>query len=293
MIITKLIGGLGNQMFQYALGRNLAHRLGGELKLDLSGFRNYKLRQYELSVFNIQGRFASDEDLRALPVTEEGILSKISNRLVKKTASPDDPLPVKEKDPGFDPGILTLKGNIHLDGYWQNEKYFSDIEGIIRQEFTFKTPQTGRNKELAELIASTESVSVHVRRGDYVSNPKTHQYHGTCDPDYYLRGVDFLSPQISNIHLFIFSDDPRWCRNNLELAYPVTFVEHNKQENSYEDLRLMSQCKHHIIANSSFSWWGAWLNTNKNKIVIAPKIWFRSEELNSRYATPQSWVRLP
>jgi len=292
MIITKLIGGLGNQMFQYADGRRLAHVLGAELKLDISEFNTYKLRTYSLGNFNIREKFASSEEVAALtsPTTLERIFAKVRRRQPRPPRTY-----IKEKHFHFDPDILNLPNDVYLDGYWQSEKYFADISGIIRREFTVKVPWTGENKELGEQINSCESVSLHVRRGDYSSDPHTNKVHGCCGIDYYLRCVEFINSKLKHAHFFAFSDDPQWVADNLKLPYSMTIVGHNNMSKEYEDLRLIGQCKHHIIANSSFSWWGAWLNPREDKIVFAPKQWFGNEEQASRKMDdlfPDGWILL-
>ncbi|MGA1868153.1 MAG: alpha-1,2-fucosyltransferase [bacterium] len=291
MIIVKLIGGLGNQMFQYAAGRRLSHVLGHDLKLDISGFEKYSLRTYHLNVFNTEENFATaDEiaDLKGQRQRKVKCVLKFMKRRQRKSA----PTYVKEKHFHFDPGVLNLQKGVYLEGYWQSEKYFIDIKTLIQREFTIKVPQTIKNRELSKIIDSCESISLHVRRGDLINNPHTRLFHGTCDLDYYSRSTDYISQIVKHPHFFIFSDSPEWVRNNLHLTYPAILIEHNTPNKCYEDLRLMSQCKHHIVANSSFSWWGAWLGKNKNKIVIAPEKWFNTQECDTKDLLPTGWVRL-
>ena len=133
---------------------------------------------------------------------------------------------------------------------------------------------------------------MHIRRGDYVSNPTTNKLHGTCSLEYYHNAVDIIAAKVSNPHFFIFSDDHEWARNNFKIDYPLTFVAHNNAGKNYEDMRLMSLCKHHIIANSSFSWWGAWLGSNPKKIVCAPRGWFKDKSLNTNDIIPSDWSRI-
>jgi hypothetical protein len=292
MVITRLIGGLGNQMFQYAVGRRLAHEMGVELKLDITGFQSYKLRTYSLGNLNIQENFATLEEIKAL--TKPTIAGRILAKLWHRSPRPPKTY-IREKHFHFDPNILKLSDNVYLEGYWQSEKYFADIAGILRQEFTIKTPQTGKNKELGEKIATCESVSLHIRRGDYACNPHTKDVHGLCGIDYYFRCVEQISQMAKKPHFFIFSDDPKLPRDSFKESYPTTFVNHNGADEDYEDLHLMSQCKHHIIANSTFSWWGAWLNGRSDKIVFAPSQWFAKEEQASRKMTdllPANWIVL-
>ncbi len=181
---------------------------------------------------------------------------------------------------------------MYLQGYWQSEKYFKDIEKIIRDDFTFSEEPDYQNKQMADTIKCCEAVSLHVRRGDYVSNPVTTEYHGICSEDYYRRAVREVERYCKNPQFFVFSDDPSWAKENLETGYPTTIIDFNGSEKDYEDLRLMSLCQHHIIANSSFSWWGAWLSWNPQKIVIAPKKWFNRPEINTQDLIPESWIRI-
>ena len=279
-------------MFQYALGRRMAYVLGVKLKLDIFGFTNYKLHNYGLWAFKIQENFASQEEIMALTVRKQGIIPRVIRRISHKLLKVA-PTYIWEKKPfHFDLDILDLPDGVYLEGYWQSEKYFADTEAIIRQEFTVKIPQAGINKELAKQITSCESVSLHIRRGDYVSNLRTNQIHGTCDQDYFVRCVNCLTQKVKNPYFFIFSDDPEWAHNNLKLSYPTTIVDHNKADKNYEDLRLMSQCKHHIISNSTFSWWGAWLSQNPEKIVFAPKRWMKSDVYDPKDLIPDKWIKV-
>ena len=186
----------------------------------------------------------------------------------------------------------TLKNNnqnIYLDGYWQNEKYFNDIEKVILKEFTLKNEFLIKNKKLKETIKNTNSISIHIRRSDYIKNKKTNEIHGVCTTDYYQKAIKKIIENNNNIHIFVFSDDILWAKNNLKFNFPISFIVGNKD---YEDLILMSLCKHNIIANSSFSWWGAWLNKNPKKIVIAPQRWFNNLNKNKQNPIPQKWIRM-
>ena len=282
------MGGLGNQMFQYALGRNLALRLNGELKLDLSWFERDDLRSYALGSFDIKEAFAEDPEIKKLTVGKAGVFERLGNRLLGRPRKPS-PAYMTEKHFYFDPLVLTHSSSLYLEGYWQSEKYFSDIAPLLRREFTPKAPQTGDNKKLADNIASCNSVSIHVRRGDYVSDPDIQRVHGTCDLQYYQDCVKRILDEIPSPHFFAFSDDPPWVREHLPIPVPLVIVDHNRGKD-YEDLRLMSQCKHHIIANSSFSWWGAWLSPGRDKMVFAPKNWFAGGERDTRDLIPEDWI---
>jgi hypothetical protein len=291
MVIVRLIGGLANQMFPYAAGRRLAHVLGAELKLDVSGFSVYEeqgeldFRRYSLGLFNIIESFATTEEIKSLTDCETRFLDKLLRRKPRIPSTY-----VKEKHYHFDPGILRLQGSVYLQGNWNSEKYFADIDDIIRQEFTLKQPPTGRNLELLDEIAAVESVSIHIRRGDYVSNPRANQVHGIVDLDYYLSGIEIIAGRVVQPHFFVFSDDIEWARRHLRLSWPCTFVDHNGPLEGHEDMRLMSRCSHNIIANSGFSWWAAWLNPNPHKLVLAPKKWFGTDKYSTRSLFPESWL---
>jgi hypothetical protein len=290
MIFARLIGGLGNQMFQYACARRLAHALQAPLKLDLSAFENYGLRPYALDGLSISAEIAPVDEVfkfrRRARIRSR--LPELLSRLI-----PGCRYEVfKERSFEFDSNVLKLRGNILLEGYWQSERYFNDIADIIRREFTLKGTPSETNASLAARIRSTDAVSIHVRRGDYVSNPETRQVHGTCGLDYYQRAVDKIAGIEPHPHFFVFSDDPAWVKENLRLPFPTVVVERTGTYSPCGDLWLMSLCRHNIIANSSFGWWGAWLNSNPNKKVIAPQKWFNLKAYDTRDLIPAHWIRI-
>lgn len=289
MVIVKLIGGLGNQMFQYAAGRRLAQQLRTQLKLDVFDFEIYKLRSYNLSIFNVNAKFASAADVAWLKFGKASRIKKLRLLIERGLSGPSY---IQEKHFHLNPGVLTLHDNVYLDGYWQSEAYFKDIEDAIRNDFKLRVPPSQENSRLAERIDSVGSVSVHIRRGDYVSDPATNRVHGTLDPDYYERSMDLIAAKITNPHFFIFSDDPGWAKMNLTMKHGRTVIDNNDEAHAHEDFRLMSRCKHHIIANSSFSWWAAWLSPYLDKIVIAPKKWFNDPSINTSDLIPESWLRI-
>jgi hypothetical protein len=203
------------------------------------------------------------------------------------------PIPVvRERSFSFDSSVLKAPSCCYLQGYWQTPRYFATIESFIRQDIVVEEPLTGPNLETAENIRHTEAVSLHVRRGDYVDNLETHQYHGVCGPEYYENAQRVLLEHLGKIELFVFSDDPDWVERNLRFLAPATLVRHNPPERDYEDLRLLSLCRHHIIANSTFSWWGAWLSSHAEKRVIAPKRWFSSAKHSTADLIPPDWTQL-
>ena len=295
MIIVKLQGGIGNQLFQYALGRCLSFKKNTELKLDISSFKNNPSgitpRKYGLSVFNINESFATDEEIARAKryQRQQGKWRFVYNRLVANQNKY-----FQEQRFDFDSNVFKVFDDCYFDGYWQTEKYFKDVENIIRHDLTIRTPQQSKDSEIAEKIQSVSSIALHIRRGDYVSDPATADYFGTCCPDYYRNAVKVIAEEIQDPHLFVFSDDPEWVKKNIILPYPTTYVNHNNSEKSFEDLRMMSQCKHFVIANSSFSWWGAWLSQNPNKIVVGPKNWFNNVKpgINTKDIMPQNWIKI-
>lgn len=288
MIFARVIGGLGNQMFQYAMARAVSLRLEAVLELDVSGFKTYPLHAYGLNHFNVVDAIADKgQFVVGAPQT---LLDWIKVRMGWGTVLPN----FQENGLAFDAKVFDLKDDVYLDGYWQSERYFLDFEWQIREDFSFKLGPDVDNQAYLDHINSVHAVSVHIRRGDYVNNPIVNATHGVCDLTYYQRAIEFLCSRISSeeLHFFVFSDDPVWVRENVNFGGRTTFISHNDAAKNYEDMRLMSSCKHHIIANSSFSWWGAWLNADPNKLVIAPKKWFKSSTLNSTDIVPDSWIRL-
>ncbi|MFL9879114.1 alpha-1,2-fucosyltransferase [Herbaspirillum rhizosphaerae] len=286
MIVTRLIGGLGNQMFQYAAGRALAQRLGVDLYIDRRAFENYETHAFGLQHFAAKLLDAAPRDLPGMQ--RESRLNRWLRRF-----SGGAMRVVTESAFTFDPAVLALPDGIYIDGYWQSEQYFADVIQTIRDDFRIATPPSPENQAWLKKIDSVLSVSLHVRRGDYVSNASASAVHGTCDLDYYRRSVSKLVEQAGKeIELFVFSDDPGWVAENLQLPHPTHFVRHNNADTNYEDLRLMSACRHHIIANSTFSWWGAWLDSRSDSIVVAPRQWFRGDKPDARDLVPERWIRL-
>lgn len=292
MIITNVIGGLGNQMFQYAAGRALAYKRNTDLLLDTRMFQRYRLRSFELDkVFNIHSRSATDREIRQVVGWKA---NKFIDRLLR------DPwfIFLRGKNYFIEPVISYVKevhslpADCYISGYWQSAKYFYDIKELIQAEFTFKQPLVGNNFDIAEKIKSINAVSLHVRRGDFVSNSLTNATHGTCPTGYYDKAMRYIEKYVSGPVYFVFSDDMDWVKENIRINNEYYFIDHNSGLESFNDMHLMSICKHHIIANSSFSWWGAWMNPASDKIVIAPDKWFRVESADSSDHVPASWVRL-
>lgn len=288
MIITRLDGGLGNQMFQYAIGRCLAEKLCTVVKMDVIELEALKQRPYNLYCYYIQEHIASQSEIYDIFGEELNTDERINNHSLPLGKVIRAPI----EDAGkFNPEILDQTGNLYLIGYWQTENYFIDIKPILQREFIIKYPRDERNEQYARMIRSCNSISLHVRRGDYIYNPHTNYYHGTCDLTYYDRCIDYIARKVKKPHFFIFSDDSTWVKDNLKVKYSATIVDHNGNLQNYEDIFLMSQCKHNIIANSSFSWWGAWLNQNTEKIVCAPKRWFNNAPVDTSDLIPRGWIK--
>jgi len=292
MIISHIIGGLGNQMFQYALGRSRSLELGTPLRLHVSDFADYGLHQgFQLgNVFDCVFQFASEKEVRSFLGWRGYCLWR---KILRRGSAAGLRGARFVVEPHFDywPGILETPTDCYLAGYWQSEKYFRNNEKVIRSDFTFKVPLIGPNIEAASRIANSNAVSLHVRRGDYAANPRTLAVHGLCSLDYYRSAVDFVARHVESPEFFIFSDDIAWVREHLDITRACHYIDHNRGTDSHNDMRLMSLCRHHIIANSSFSWWGAWLNPRPDKIVIAPRRWFAGGQA-VRDLIPESWVSL-
>jgi len=290
MVITNLIGGLGNQMFQYAAGRALSLELGVPLKLDVSGFASYGLHQgFELQkIFNCTADIASEKDVR-------GVLGGQFSSLIRRIVSRPSMSVFRRKEFVVEPhfhywrGIKNVSSSCYLAGYWQSEKYFSEAAAQIRRDFSFRLPLECKNAELEKKINQANTVSLHLRRGDYVHKPNAAATYELCSLDYYKASIKHVAERIQQPQFLVFSDDIAWAKNNLKIDFQHQYVEHNNGVNSYNDMRLMSLCKHHIIANSSFSWWGAWLNPYSEKIVIAPKKWF-AYDADTADLTPNEWL---
>lgn len=291
MVIVRLNGGLGNQMFQYAAGRALADRLDADLLLDTRAFEHalafqaYTRRSYALAPFRLRARLADAAELRRWPlwVAEAGMRLRLLRPLLRRWHF--------ESAAAYDAGLGALRAPVCLVGHWQSERYFLDAAAAIRADFTLREPLGGANAALLQLARTAGSVSLHVRRGDFVSLAAAAKVHGVCSIDYYGRAINFVRERHPNCRFLVFSDDPQWARAELPLDASAVFATGNADQPE-QDLVLMSACSHHIIANSSFSWWGAWLGANPAKIVIAPQQWFLNAPRDASALIPDNWVRL-
>jgi len=280
MIIIRLKGGLGNQMFQYAFGRLLAVKNNAEVKFEFSGDKKDTRREYKLDKFNTSVQFAGPDEAKNLQYPF-GIVSRVIEKV--KT------IVLKRYNIGYEPGLLGRK-NGYLEGYWQSYKYLEPIKDILAKELALKEPVDQKHKTILEKMRDTNSVCVQVRRGDYVTDPKTSLEHRTFGLEYYDKAFEFLKKKVANPILFVFSDDIEWCKNNLKPDLPVFFSDPAMPD--YEDFALAVKCKHDIIANSSFGFWAAWLNDNPGKIVIAPKKWNNKHQKEHDNLLPPEWIKI-
>lgn len=287
MIITKIHGGLGNQMFQYAIAKAIAKKREDAYKVDISFYPNQTLRKYQLSFFNIKESIATLDEVNNLK-GKDNLISKIRKKLKVEKQS----YYLEKIFSVYDKTVFKYKDNLYLDGYWQNEKYFLDIREDLIKEFTLKNEISDFAKKYLKKINYLDSVSIHIRRGDYIANQHTNSVHGVCNIEYYKNAIEYINNIIKNPNYFIFSDDIVWCKENFDFLKNKIFVDDTKSE--FEDLELMKNCKHNIIANSTFSWWSAWLNNNDGKVIIAPKQWFSDSKMqeSSGDIIPKQWIRI-
>ena len=292
MIVSHILGGIGNQMFQYAAGRSLASHLNVCFKLDLNDFDRYTLHHgYELKrVFDVPIEPTSPDELKSiLGLRRLSLMKKILRR--KQFSILKGQKFIVEPHFNFWSEFFSLNSSAYLYGYWQSEKYFRTIEKVIRDDFTFKKPLSGNNLLIANQIDQTNAISLHIRRGDYLTDLKTNRIMSVCGISYYERAISYMAEKVLNPVFYVFSDDMDWVKQSISITYPTVYVDHNQGEDSYVDMQLMSLCGHHIIANSSFSWWGAWLNPNIKKMVVAPRLWFKNGN-NDSDLIPNKWIRL-
>jgi hypothetical protein len=297
MIIVRLSGGMGNQMFQYALGQTLALKHGVELKLDAELLLNrvrwpgnqsksVPFRNYDLEIFNVSAELAHRSEIPAL---HRLYLTGVSKLALDRLRCRLIPNPGREKSFAFDPAILKLGRQAYLEGYWQSPKYFDEIADRIRGDFALKHAMSDKALKLQAGICSGNSVCINVRRTDFVES----SVHGTFGMKFYEQGIRVIAEKAKIDWIYIFSDDVRWCEEHLAFDYRSTVVGHEFAGPKFGDyLYLMASCRHFVIPNSSFAWWAAWLNTDPQKIVVAPQRWFLNEGINTDDLCPKGWFRI-
>ncbi len=298
MIIVRLEGGLGNQMFQYALGRRLSIINNTKLKFDLSVFdktrfnANATWREYLLAIFRIKLEIAGEDEIQKVKTYSPSLFDKAKYKLLGKPNPYGKTEVYESKLFKFDSLVLKTPFNSYITGYWQSPYYFDAIRKVLLNDFQFKEIPNVKNYSFINEISNQNSVSVHIRRGDYASNPKHLKNHGLCSPEYYHNAIEFICNKVENPAFYFFSDEINWVEENIKINYPAIYIKATSAEKDFYDLYMMSLCKHNIIANSSFSWWRAWLNKNPDKIVIAPKKWMAGDSIDTTDLIPGNWIRL-
>lgn len=295
--LVKLNGGLGNQMFQYAFGLALSKKLNVEVLFDFRFFEEIKKykdlphREYGLGNFAGECKEANDEDLAKIILNKKySKWEKLLWRTLRiKKYKPYGNVAAPKTAYKYDKNLFKSNNFYFYDGYFQNEKYFIDVREDILKAFSLKEPLDQKNQALMDVIKGINSVSIHIRRGDYVTLESANKFHGTCSLEYYQKAIEYIAKHTKNPHFFLFSDDVKWVIQNLKIDYPYTVIDFN-QNKGYLDMELMKHCKHNILANSSFSWWGAWLNENPKKIIIAPKNWIADKQKCN--IVPKEWIKL-
>lgn len=293
MIITRIRWGLGNQLFQYAAGQAASLRYGCPHYLDLRFYNTDKHRDYGLGKFNISANVAPND---ALPPSRE---TEPLRYAVWKYLGTN---PRYVNDMNFVRGLNIVPrfaehkfaGNAYMTGLWFSEYFFHDFTSEVRKELTLKDELSARGKEVLNQINSRVSVSLHVRRGDFAQNKAVKKRFGVCSVNYYTSAIDCLTSKLrEEFCLFVFSDDLRWARENIRFRGEMQFVDAASNRVPHEDLILMAACEHHIISNSTFAWWGAWLGANPKKLVVCPEKWYVARRKRKYRMTPDCWISLP
>jgi hypothetical protein len=288
MIVVKLMGGLGNQMFQYALGRKLSISNKVPLKFDLTFLNdrtfkeNFTYRDFELNKFNLEIEYANKEEINYFQKQ-----NNLFNFYQYHFGLKKNNLYITEKNKFHN--FEKLYNNLYLDGFWQSELYFKDIRIVLLKDFQFKNINN-ENEKILDKIMSTNSISVHIRRGDYVNNKIINNYHGTCPLEYYEESIKYFKERVIEPTFYFFSDDINWAKEAFGIQKNYVYIDINNNINNQLDMFLMSNCIYNIIANSSFSWWAAWLNQNSQKLTLAPKKWFEQNEPSN--IIPENWIRI-
>lgn len=301
MVIVKLISGLGNQLLQYAFGRQLALEKGVPLKLDISFFESQDLRSYKLDHFNINAKIATTADITPFRKDidtyknlhqQTSFYAKVYRKLEPVFYPKHTKSYFKEAVWWiYEPQVFKTPKDVYIEGYWQHYKYFENLHPQIFEELTLKEQLT---TEAAALLATIKndpsSVAVHIRRGDYVTDSGANYLMGVLPIGYYRQAINYIKQKISKPSFYFFSDDLDWVKNNIQTDAPVYYVDGNTD---FVDLDLMRHCKNNIIANSTFSWWAAFLNRNIDKIIIAPNQWSPREDVNRNiHLQFPSWIKI-
>jgi len=290
-VVARIEGGLGNQLFQYAAARSLADRLQCGLLLDVRGIAKNGDRPYQLDLYNVRAEVADAQTLAALPAWRSSRAGRIRQSLAFAMPGLFHSPVFWPHSFAYDGRVERLRHPVYMVGYWQTERYFAWNRSRLLEDVTL-LPGSTVDAGWVQKIRGRNSVSLHVRRGDYVSSPTAAAQHGTCDMAYYQHAIALLLQQQPDIEVFVFSDEPQWAADHLRLPAPTHIVDANPPDRGYLDLELMRGCRHHVLANSSFSWWGAWLCVQPGQTVYAPRRWFANHGIDARDITPPRWHRL-
>ncbi len=322
VVAVRLCGGLGNQLFQFATGRGVAARCGAQLILDATVFtlpherRKFALEHYPISATVVTDGYAypptrplvtlprpPEQDARTPSVVDrvlykigyggelvKGAMEAAAVALRRMTGRPAGLRVFAERSFDYDPAVSRLGAETYLEGYWQSAKYFADVADTVRRELTLQHEPDAANAQWLTRIASANSVCVHVRRGDYLMVDHFAQ-HGVCSVDYYTTAMRLIAERTDNPRFFVFSDDLAWTREHIT-GENISYVDANSADAAHDELRLMAACRHHVIANSSLSWWGAWLAQHERQIVIGPDPWFSAVK-KTPDLFPDGWIALP
>ncbi len=287
-IVIRLHAGFGNQLFQYALGYALSKRSGLPFALDISSFETYTLRGYELDKLSISAPKISNED--ATDIRNNFYRSRIAkylNRNMQKFLNPFSRSYVVESEQSFHPQVLEIKHPCYIEGYWQSEKYFYEYRNELLAQFAPRSEPGEYQRSLISEIRTTESVAIFVRRGDCVSIP---EYFDLCTEKYRIGAVEIMHNLLQKPRFYIFSDDIEWCKQNFDFLENKVFID-QELDDAVQNMELASNCKHFIIANSTFAWWAAWKSTHPSKVVIAPKNWISGPRPRPD-TIPAGWIQL-
>jgi hypothetical protein len=287
MVAVNIYGGLGNQLFQYAFGKSIATLSEDDLYIDTSLFENYDLRNFQLDKFNVCYQQSTSNKLGIYNINNKYKLHAL--RLINKYLKLFPNIFFEKELWVFDDKVFNSTSIIYV-GYWQSFKYFENIRDLLLQEFTLKNSIGKINLDILSKITASNSISIHIRRGDYVATNSNHTI-SVCSIAYYEEAIKIMIDDIQDPVFFIFSDDIEWVKSNLNLTARKCVYVDNNSSNPEFDLELMKNCKHNIIANSTFSWWGAWLNDTNGKKIIAPKIWMYGAPV-SKDLVPSDWILL-
>jgi hypothetical protein len=285
VIIVKVYGGLAGQMMQYAFASFLEEKRQEEVKLDISFFGgqtyNKSFRKFELINWNTKFSLANEDDYHKI-FADVKLIDKLKFKLLQKEVN-NNVFFYEKKPFSYDADVLDERFRI-FEGYWVNNQYISAVESRLRKEFTPRYPVPGINNEIISKMQNSNSVSIHFRRGDYIGS-----VHDVLKNDYYAQAIAYIKQHVENPFFYIFSDDIEYVRNHYDLSENSLYIDHNKGEESYWDIFLMSNCKHNVIANSGFSFWGAWLNKSFGSKVVAPSSWIQTENKIEQNLLLQNW----